>query len=146
MFIKSLLAVVVSAAFVSGAAYGDEPLNNVKSSYVGTFSAGAGRVLKILATNPSETRLKFELDIGVAKGKTSCEEGDVSCVSIEGVAALFKTVYFQNEDSSCTLVMMPQGNSVEITQLSGGCGTGTGNVAQLAKGNGKYVRKTGPKH
>lgn len=86
--------------------------------------------------------LNFKLVVNALKGKTTCEQGVVDCIEIEGVAISTdgKSYIHKDNENDCTLAIFVDGSNVKIQAPSGSCGTGSGNRSVLAKIAGTYKK------
>jgi hypothetical protein len=86
--------------------------------------------------------LTFKLVVNALKGKTTCEQGVVDCIEIEGIAisADGKNYMHKDNETECSLAILVDGGNVKIQAPGGSCGTGSGNRSVLAKIAGTYKK------
>jgi len=88
----------------------------------------------------STTSFAFALSVGVANGETSCAEGDVSCLAIIGDAKLKggRYQYTDSDDPSSMIMFSERDDGIDVDDVAGSLGAGSGNMQQLVRVAGGY--------
>ena len=105
---------------------------------VGVYRADGSRVLQVISS--SATSFTFTLSVGVAKGETSCAEGDMSCLAVAGDAKLKgdRYQYIDSDDPSSIITFSERDDGIDVGDVAGPLGTGSGNMQQLTSVAGGY--------
>lgn len=102
----------------------------------GLYAASADQLLTIGAGD--ESALEVTLTLG-AGGSATCEEGDVSCLSVTGVASRDGADYVVRAAEECSFHFSSSASGVVVSAPTGNCGSGTGNRHQLGAFAGTYA-------
>ena len=102
----------------------------------GLFAAGPDQLLTIVKTPDGGFGATLTLGAG---GDTTCEEGDVSCLTIEGVVQPADDAYRVKAEGDCAFHLGSTARGLVLSDLHGYCGTGTGNQYRLASVAATYA-------
>ena len=121
---KALIGLVILAASSTVA---------VAAPVLGVYRTDGSRVLQIISS--SATSFSFTLSVGVTAGENTCAEGDVSCLTISGDAELKRGryQYIDSEDPSNMITFSERDDGIDVGDVAGSFGAGSGNMHQLAR-------------
>jgi len=102
----------------------------------GLYAASADQLLTIGAGDESAVEVTLTLGAG---GSAACEEGDVSCLSVSGVASRDGADYVVRAAAECSFHLISSGSGLVVSAPTGNCGSGTGNRHQLSAFAGTYA-------
>jgi hypothetical protein len=103
-----------------------------------------GRNGNLTLKNQSANALSFSLSVGHLNSDGKCSEYEIRCATIVGDGRNSNGRYeFQDSiDASSGFTIVLSGDSVDISNVHGTMGTGTGNRDLIAKIAGRYTAAT----
>lgn len=96
----------------------------------GIYRSGDHRALSL--SNATDSSFEFSLAIGAVEGENTCAEGDVSCLSISGLAkADGEGFTYVDPDGEGSITFELEAEDLIISKITGTLGSGSGNLQQL---------------